>query len=593
MTEADNQTVTNSHLRSGSGSVFGNTRDVIYGDVYHENKAGFIVVNHHSYAREELAITCGKLETHAAEEACELLNKETPIEYRRLVLRTLSARHAAGIVTVMARKDDGLMRCAEHLGPMDSPHAFRIMWSLEPRIRARMMTRMRPEEVARLLTYLGRHEGRVLDDDHSAPAGPVVAGQLLSSMAAMDVDAVSVMLALPDVRGEAAAWLNEMSPEGLAALFTRMSIKQRGGHLDAMPPARSAAVIAAGLPNRWLAEMSPECAARATTALALADPDRAAECLRLLDQDTAAELLAKMSDDHDPRPAVIRKLDPKLALVLLAGVHARAPETARKLLEELPEWRCTAGTWPWFSASVLAVQTADPFREVGRIWWRLRRAIAAWTTELRERRIRDAKVAVMTAVVTVALAYAAWPDAPAGTALPAPTVQATQAAKVLPVTLFSEDLPLMANRSIWSIDECPRWGQQVDVVADEPVILRLVCQMGRVQPATSVAYLQYPPGSTPFNNRPTEASSPAVGATVYRVLPQPGKTWAGHGRRGTYLEYLPDRHKSAIWLEEEGSASAAMILFGPDPAGMDEAALRKLFTSLRLILSQHGYMLSG
>ncbi|MBQ1063133.1 hypothetical protein [Micromonospora sp. C41] len=593
MTEADNQTVTNSHLRSESGSVFGNTRDVIYGDVYHENKAEFIVVNNHSYAREELAITCGKLETHAAEEACELLNEVTPIEYRRLVLRTLSARHAAGILTVMARKDGGLMRCAEHLGPMDSPHAFRIMWSLESRLRAKLMTRMRPEEAARLLTYLGRHEGRVLDGDHSAPSGPVVAAQLLSSMAAVDVDAARVMLALPDVRGEAAAWLDKMNHEGLAPLLARMSIEQRSGYLDAMPPVRSAAVIAAGPPNRWLAEMSPECAARATTALALADPGKAAECLRLLGQDTAAELLAKMSDDRDSRPAIIRKMDPKLALLLLAGVHARAPETARKLLEELPEWRRSAGTWPWFSAAVLAVQTADSFREVGRIWWQIRRAMAAWTTELRERRIRDAKVAVMTAVVAVALAYVAWPDMPAGTAVPAPTAREPQAAEAPPVTLFSEDLPLMANRSIWSSDECPRWSQQVDVVADEPVILRLVCQMGRVQPATSVAYLQYPPGSTPFNNRPTEASSPAVGATVYRVLSRPGKTWAGHGRRGTYLEYLPDRHKSAIWLEEEGSASAAMILFGPDPAGMDEAALRKLFTSLRLILSQHGYTLSG
>ncbi|MEU8167144.1 hypothetical protein [Micromonospora sp. NPDC049004] len=593
MTEAGNQTVTNAQLRSKSGSVFGNTRDVFLYDVYQENKNHY-VVNNHLYAREDLAITCGKLETHAPEEACELFDEVTPIEYRRLVLRTLAAQHAADILTMMAGKHDGLMRCAEHLGPMDSQHAWRIMQSLNARIRAGAMTRMRPEQVARLLTYLGRLKGPLPNAGHPAPTGPAVVAQLLSNMAAVDPNAVKVILTLPEVRGEAAAWLSQVNPSGLAALFTRMSPEEAGGHLEAMPPVRSAAVIAAGLPNRWLAVMAPDCAARTIAALALLDADRAADCLRLLDQDTAANLLAKMDDDRDQRPAVVRKLDSKLAVALLASVHLQAsPDIARALLNEQPDWRRVTGTWPWFSAAVLAVQTADTFGGAGRLWWRLRRAFADWTPELRERRTRDAKIAAMTTVAAVIVAFVVWPDTPAGTAAPAPAAGGAQGAVAPPFTLFSEDLPLMTNRGIWSASECPRWGQQVDVVADQPVILRLVCLVGRAQPATSVAYLQYPPGSIPFSNRPTEADSPAVGATVYRVLTPPEKTWTGHGRHGTYLEYLPDSHKSAIWLEEQGDVAMAMVLFGPDPAGMDDAALGRLFTSLRLVLSEHGYTLGA
>ncbi|GAA2184768.1 hypothetical protein [Micromonospora lupini] len=593
MTEAGNQTVTNSQLRSESGSVFGNTHDVVYCDVYQANKTHY-VVNNHVYAREDLAVTCGKLETHAPEEACELFSEVKPIEYRRLVLRTLVTQHAAGILTLMAGNHDGLTRCATHLGPMDSPHAWRIMQSLDVGIRAGAMTRMRPEQVVRLLTYLGRLKGPLLDAGHPALTGPAVVARLLSDMAALDPNAVRVILTLPEVRGEATAWLNEVNPTGLAALFTRMSPQEAGRHLEAMPPVRSAAVIAAGSPNRWLAVMAPDCAARTIAALALIDADRAADCLRLLDRNTAADLLTKMDDDHDQRLAVVRKLDPKLAVALLASVHVRGdPAVARALFDEQPEWRRVAGTWPWFSAAVLAVQTADTLGGAGRLWWRVRRALAAWTPELRERRTRDAKVAATTAVAAVMVAIVVWPDAPAGTASPAPAARGTQAAVAPPFTLFSDDVPLMTNRGIWSASECPRWGQQVDLVADQPVILRLVCLVGRARPATSVAYLQYPRGSIPFSNRPTEADSPAVGATVYRVLTSPGKTWTGHGRHGTYLEYLPDSHKSAIWLEEQGDVPMAMILFGPDPAGMDDVALGRLFTSLRLVLSEHGYALGG
>jgi hypothetical protein len=321
--------------------------------------------------------------------------------------------------------------------------------------------------------------------------------------------------------------------------------------------------------------------------------------LARLDPARAAAVLLAVGHDPDRRLAVLRHLDPRRVIAILAEIHDRDPEVARRLLDGKPGWRGAAGTWPGFAAAVVAARTrmaGDSVTESCRKWWRLRGAIASWTSELRERRIRDAKVAAVaataTALLAVVLTAVAGADGttPAAATTPSPTASPTGRSLLLPA-----DLPLLANRAYWSAEECPRWSQQVDVTADRPTVVRLVCAVHGNKPATSLAYLQYPPGSIPFKNRPTEkypVREDEAGATVHRVLTAGAPRWTGpDGRRGTYLEYLPDEHMSAIWLQEEGATPMSMIIFGPDPAGKSEEELLVLFTSLKDVLGQHGYRL--
>ncbi|GIG85993.1 hypothetical protein [Plantactinospora endophytica] len=249
-------------------------------------------------------------------------------------------------------------------------------------------------------------------------------------------------------------------------------------------------------------------------------------------------------------------------------------------------------------------------------WWSTRRAVAAWTADSRPRRQRDTWCALggalLATLLTLFLTAGTEPAASRPAAAPSTGGEPTTGGEPSPVAPTDNPgtptpevpvgLPLLAHRSYWSDAECPTWTMQTVLKADSPdrpALLRLVCQPLQNEPATEVTYLQYPPGVLPYNNRPTARYPVPVnepGATVHRVR-TPGEgaeapTWSREdGRHGRYIEYLPGRNRSAIWLEEQGDPPMAMILFGPDPAGRSDPELDALFAALREVLTEHGYVL--
>ncbi|MEV4274507.1 hypothetical protein [Actinoplanes xinjiangensis] len=594
MTGPSEQSVRGSRIQSGSGHAIGNMRDL-----YQETTNNY-EINNHIYERHSLETTCAMLLTDDPKAAYRQFSRLDEPEYRRLVLRILPEWRTVQILTVMAQREDGLQRCAEHLGPMDSPHALPILRQLDLPVRAGIVVRVGPGQAARLLVDLGQEKAPAGGRSGTLAPGVAGAAQLLSEMAAVDPAPARTVVLLPDVRDHAPAWLEVMDPERVAHLLAPVDVDAVGRLLDGMRPEAAAAVIVEGPAHRWLNALRTPTASGVLGTLAATRPKGVAKYLAGLAPARAATTLLAMGHVPDHRAAVLRLLDSPRVIAILAEMHDRDPAVARELLDVEPEWRRTAGTWPGFAALVVVAQTrmaGDPVTESGGRWWRLRRAMAAWTPDLRDRRIRDAKVAAATAAVATVLlsvvpAAMAGPDTttPAASTTPSPVVSPPGRSLLLPA-----DLPLLANRAYWSAEECPRWSQQVDVTADQPTVVRLVCAVRANKPATSLAYLQYPPGSIQFKNRPTErhpVREDEVGATVHRVLTTGTPRWTGpDGRRGTYLDYLPDEHMSAIWLQEEGSTPTAMIIFGPDPADMSDEALVALFTSLKEVLVRHGYHL--
>lgn len=110
--------VAGSSINSGTGPAAGIMGDVIYGD------KNTVYVNNYSFAREDLATTCALLDTHEPSSAYNLFRQESKPEYRRLILRTIPVPRAVQFLKIMAEGEGGLRDCAEHLGPMDSPHAL-------------------------------------------------------------------------------------------------------------------------------------------------------------------------------------------------------------------------------------------------------------------------------------------------------------------------------------------------------------------------------------------------------------------------------------------------------------------------------------
>lgn len=486
---------------------------------------------------------------------------------------------------------------------------------------------MRTDYAVRLLVDLSQEQDPVATtsgaDDHGADvvlSGPIGAARILSDMAAVCPDAVQTVLNHQVARSLVTTWTNEMDPDRLAGAFTGMDCEAVAELLDNMRPNTAAAVIVKGRGGPWLVAMKRDHAAQVLVALADANPKSAAECLTQIDQSVAADLLARMSHDPDPRPAVLNSLPEWLAIALLAVMHAHAGEAARQLLDTRPGWRRMVGTWPSYAATTIVLRTrwsADSETNRGegwyrlrsdvaaatRLWWQIRLALAVWTSDLHDRRVRDGKVTAATAVVTalamVLVMAMVWPveaDSAAATG-PVPTTQPSSS-----VPRFQADLPLLDNKAYWSETECPTWIEETHVKSDPTesvTLLLLVCRLKQNGPAKELAYLQFPPETMPFNNRPTTkhpVPADEPGATVWRILlPEGGsedspRTWSRtDGRHGTYIEYLPDEHKSAIWLEEVSNPPMAMVLFGPDPASKTDDELSGLFTSLRQVLEKHGY----
>lgn len=558
--QSSNQTVSGSSLRGGSGS--GPTIGIAgayHQETYYDQK---IVVNN-TYSQVELTKFCELLETDEPQYAYPKFRQLEDPRARRFVLRTLPLKLAAQYLTFMAEADDGLRDCVEHIGPMASCHALRLLQVIDPKIRASILALMKLSDSSRLLDDLSKG---------TTEAGePVRAAFYLSEMAAVRIDVVKDLLTNESLAQWIPVWLNEM---------------------------------------------------------AMSNPAVVAECLTQIHPMVACGLLVRMEHDPDLRPDVLNQLSPWFAIALLAGMNPEAPQLVQQLLRANPEWNVMIGTWPSYIASRVALQTSvtiasaedwgSPWRglrattkAVLGTWWRTRQGAAQWTSDLRPRRLRDAKYAIggmlVAAVLTALIMVVVWPNssAPVKNSVAGSTSAGETARPPTGAPLFPADLPLLANQAYWSDQECPAWSEQTQIKKEptERVTLLLVCSLKKNDPAVEVVYLQYPPGTIPFHNRPTIRDSipeGEPGVTVPRILVPEGRSaeesrvWSHTDglRHGTYIEYLPDPHMSGIWLEEAGNPASAMILFGPDPAGKSDAEVATLFESLQTVLKNHGYKLS-
>lgn len=633
---ASNQTVADSSISGGPGAnavagIMGNVT-IRNGDEYNETTY-YVQVNQVRYERRALAELCAMLEDDAPAPAYELFREQHESEYRRLVLRTISVPRAACFLAIMASRDEGYRDCAEHVGLMDSPHALALLRAVDRPLRAAIMSWMQEDHVARLLVDLTQEPSQVVSTGgretasatDSIPTGPAGAAQILSDMAEVRADAVQTVLALQSVGPFRPAWLNDIDPAALARVLAGMSSREAAEFLDSMRPTSAANVIAFEQAGPWVEAMTREHAGQALTELAVVHPKGAAACLTRVDLNVAADLLALIAHDRDPRPAILDAMSPQLAIALLAGMNAKLSQEARRLLDTMPGWRDLVGTWPWYAATKIAFrirhsvvsamegaswsqQLIGKAAATTRQWWGIRAAVAQWTSDLHDRRVRDGKVIAATAAVTVLVTIIVMTVVPpADPTLEAATTSNGNVSSVAtappPPTFLRFPSALLANRAYWSDSECPTWSEQAIVENDSServAFLLLVCHPQGNDPAREITYIQYPTGTIPFKNRPTTRPVPdgEPGARVHRVLvPAPDHenslpVWSRtDGRHGTYIEYLPDRNQSAIWLEEIGEPPTALVLFGPDPFGKTDDELSQIFVSLREVLENHGYRL--
>ncbi|WFE32967.1 hypothetical protein [Micromonospora sp. WMMD975] len=527
------------------------------------------------------------------------------------------ARH---LIDELANQPEGAARAAQlvaNIAAMPSPRRGPEIAAAILPPNPRLLAALPPEPViAEVLAKWGEDIGPAFE-----PLDGEIVRSHVTELAARSPARVSRLLAGPNIHRGVLSWFDGAKRDELTPVLAELPSDQTIRLLSELAPMRAAKVLVHAPVRAWLARI--ERSRRATVLDALAERKPRAAAVELIRYSPAfgADVLELMTLER--ARTLLQALPSAPAVVVLSELRRNEPERADLLLNSTGIGPPRLGTWPAWVATKATVETAslharanqrelDPLDAARRLpalvrqWLVVRGAVAVWTDGLRPRRRRDVAFAgggaAATAVAALVLSLS-WPNAttsPRASAPPAASASATPTGSAA-LPRFPAGLAVMTDKARWTSQECPGWSEQTEIHdADRVVLTRLVCVLHGNEPAGQIAYLQYPPDGPAFVNRPTTihpvpAGSP--GATVHRILTpstHPGElpTWSTDGgRRGTFLEYLPDRHKSAIWLEEEGTPARAMVLFGPDPSGMAEGELTELFRQLRGVLARHGYLL--